>query len=127
RVPRLCCRRERDRRIGCGGRLADRATGARGPPARRDHGALRRRRELDARARPLPAEEDRSMTRPKFVPLVALACAFGVLAFSGVASANPSVLTDPNDATGLDISRVTLAADVPPPAWTIRTFRSWTI
>jgi len=67
------------------------------------------------------------MTRPKIVPLMALACAFGVLALSDVASADPSVLTDPNDSTGLDVSRVTLAADVPPPVWTIRTFRSWTI
>jgi hypothetical protein len=67
------------------------------------------------------------MTRPKIVSLAALACAFSVLAFSGVASADPSVLTDPNDSSGLDVSRVTLAADVPPPVWTIRTFRSWTI
>jgi hypothetical protein len=67
------------------------------------------------------------MTRPKILSLVALACAFGVLALTGVASADPSVLTDPNDAKGLDISRVMLAADVPPPVWTIRTFRSWTI
>jgi hypothetical protein len=67
------------------------------------------------------------MTGPKILSLMALACACCLLAFSGVASADPSVLTDPNDANGLDISRVTLAADVPPPVWTIRTFRSWTI
>jgi hypothetical protein len=66
------------------------------------------------------------MTSRKVVSL-ALLCAFAVLVLSGAASADPSVLTDPNDATGLDISRVTLAADVPPPVWTIRTFRSWTI
>jgi hypothetical protein len=67
------------------------------------------------------------MTRPKIVSLAALACAFCLLTLSGVANADPSVLTDPNDASGLDVSRVTLAADVPPPVWTIRTFRSWTI
>ena len=67
------------------------------------------------------------MSRTKILSLAALVCAFGVLALSGVASADPSVLTDPNDANGLDVSRVTLAADVPPPVWTIRTFRSWTI
>ena len=67
------------------------------------------------------------MSRTKILSLATLVCAFGVLALSGVASADPSVLTDPNDANGLDVSRVTLAADVPPPVWTIRTFRSWTI
>ncbi|MFL5767000.1 MAG: hypothetical protein ACJ758_04045 [Actinomycetota bacterium] len=67
------------------------------------------------------------MTRPRLLPLAALACAFCVFALWGVASADPSVLTDSNDAMGLDVSRVTLAADVPPPVWTIRTFRPWTI
>jgi len=67
------------------------------------------------------------MTWRRIVPLVALTWAFGMLALAGVAAADTSVLTDPNDATGLDVSRVTLNADVPPPIWTIRTFRSWTI
>jgi hypothetical protein len=44
------------------------------------------------------------------------------------ASAADSVITDPNDSIGLDISRVALAnADSPPPVWTISTFRTWTI
>ncbi len=67
------------------------------------------------------------MNGPKILSLVALGCAFSLFALSGVAGADPSVLTDPNDANGLDVSRVTLATDVPPPVWTIRTFRSWTI
>jgi len=62
----------------------------------------------------------------RLVPL-AVVCVIAVLLASEAASAAPSVLTDPNDASGLDISRVTLAADTPPPTWTIRTFRSWTI
>jgi hypothetical protein len=67
-----------------------------------------------------------SGVRQRVLPLAFL-CALGLLLASDVASAAPSVLTDPNDATGLDVSRVTLAADTPPPVWTIRTFRSWTI
>jgi hypothetical protein len=43
------------------------------------------------------------------------------------AAADPTVITDPNDAKGLDISKVTLDADTLPPVWTIRTFRRWTI
>ncbi|MFL5736778.1 MAG: hypothetical protein ACJ76P_05510 [Actinomycetota bacterium] len=61
----------------------------------------------------------------RLLPIAAITLSSFLIA--GVAHADPSVLTDPNDATGLDISRVTVAADVPPPVWTIRTFRSWTI
>jgi hypothetical protein len=60
----------------------------------------------------------------RIVPIAAISIAAFV---AGVAHADPSVLNDANDATGLDISRVTLAADEPPPVWTVRTFRSWTI
>jgi hypothetical protein len=61
--------------------------------------------------------------------LTILGISAAVLAMAaGSASAQTSVITDPNDATGLDISRVTIAnADTPPPIWTIRTFRRWTI
>jgi hypothetical protein len=61
----------------------------------------------------------------RLLPVAAITLSAFLIA--GVAHADPSVLTDPNDASGLDISRVTVAADVPPPVWTIRTFRSWTI
>jgi len=67
-------------------------------------------------------------TRVGSLVLAPLVAAFVVLAAgTPAASADPTVLSDPNDATGLDISQVTLAADVPPPVWTIRTFRAWTI
>jgi hypothetical protein len=49
-------------------------------------------------------------------------------AAAGPASAKASAITDPNDAIGLDISRVTLSdPDTPPPVWTIQTYRRWTI
>jgi hypothetical protein len=59
--------------------------------------------------------------------LLILGVSAAVMAGSLPASAADSVITDPNDARGLDIHRVRLAADVPPPVWTITTFRSWTI
>jgi hypothetical protein len=61
--------------------------------------------------------------------LLVLAVSAGLLASGALpAAAADSVITDPNDTTGLDISRVALAnADSPPPVWTISTFRTWTI
>jgi hypothetical protein len=68
---------------------------------------------------------ERSVKNARVVATAGVMC--WVLLSAAAARADPTVITDPNDSMGLDISRVTLAADVPPPVWTIRTFRSWTI
>jgi hypothetical protein len=55
------------------------------------------------------------------------ACAAVIASGAPSAFAADGVITDPNDATGLDVHRVTIATDPLPPVWTITTFRSWTI